>query len=402
MGKDLKGKELGEGIRQRANGVYSARFTDRFGKRKEIYNKDLRQLKIDFNKVKYEDSQRMNVVNEYIILDEWFVKFIDIHKYGIICENTKAYYQSVYRKHISPYLGKFRLNEITHLQVKGLIKTLEQKGLQFETQNKVRILLKDMFNKAQMDNLYIGNNPARSIKLVRNEKIERKVLSKEEQETFLNCSLGTFYHELFVVMINTGMRVGEITALMRSDIDFENNTISVTKSLLYQKLEGDEKKEFHLGKTKTKSSVRSIPMNEQCREALQKQILRKEIVKKREIKDIDEEFKDLLFVTKFNTPINDVIVSDAIKRIINEINLSKDDLEKMECFSSHTFRHTFATNALEAGVAMRVVQEWLGHSTMQMTANLYSHVTKEFSQSEIKKIGGVEMGYSIEVRGIES
>ena len=400
MGKDLKGKELGEGIRQRANGVYSARFTDRFGKRKEIYNKDLKQLKIDFNKMKYEDSQCMNVVNDRIILDEWFIKFIDIHKHGIISDNTRQYYKYIYNKYISSYLGKFRLKEITHLQVKELLKTLEQKGLKFETQNKVRIILQDMFNKAQLDNLFIGNNPARGIKLVRNEKFDRKVLSKKEQETFLNCSLGTFYHELFVVMINTGMRVGEITALTKSDIDFETNTISVTKNLLYQRLEGDEKKEFHIGNTKTKSSVRKIPMNQQCREALQKQILKKEIVKKRKIKDIDEEFKDLLFVTKFNTPINDVIVSDAIKRIINEINLSKDNLEQMEYFSSHTFRHTFATNALEAGVPMRVVQEWLGHATMQMTANLYSHVTEEFSQSEIQKIGGVKMGYSIEIGGI--
>lgn len=401
MGTDLKGKELGEGIRQRANGIYSARFTNRFGKRIEIYNKDLKQLKIDFNKIKYEDSQQINIVNERIILDEWFVKFIDIHKHGVICENTRVYYQSIYRKHISPYLGKFRLKEITHLQVKGLIKTLEQKGLKFETQNKVRIILQDMFNKAQLDNLYIGNNPAKGIKLVRKEKSERKVLSKEEQEIFFNCSLGTFYHELFIVMLNTGMRVGEVTALMKSDIDFENNTISVTKNLLYQKLEGDEKKEFHLGNTKTKSSVRKIPMNDQCREALQKQILRKEIVEKRKIKDIDEKFKDLLFVTKFNTPINDMIASDAIKRIIDEINLSKDDLEKMKYFSSHTFRHTFATNALEAEVPMRVVQEWLGHATMQMTSNLYSHVTEDFSKSEIKKINGVKMGYAIEARGME-
>lgn len=72
--------------------------------------------------------------------------------------------------------------------------------------------------------------------------------------------------------INTGLRPGEICALTEDDIDFDAHEISVTKTLLYQKLDGDEGKEFHLGPPKTDSSVRTVPMNEVCEETIRKQI----------------------------------------------------------------------------------------------------------------------------------
>lgn len=177
------------------------------------------------------------------------------------------------------------------------------------------------------------------------------------------------------------------------DIDLEKNTISVNKNLLYQKLDGDEKKTFHLGPTKTKSSVRKVPMNTQCKNAIIKQMKRKEVVAARGTKRVDEQFRNFLFVTKHNTPLCNQNMLDAIYRIIDEINDSKDDLEQMERFSSHTFRHTFATNCLEDDIPLKVVQKYLGHATMKMTADLYVHVSEEFSESQIEKLVGVDMEY---------
>lgn len=122
MGKDLKGKELGTGISQRKNGVYQARFVDRFGNRKTIYDKNLRELKNKLNSGVYEDKKQMNIVDEKTTLDEWYKKWIDIHKYNVIRINTKCHYDLVYKKHISPVLGNMSISQITQLQIKGLIK----------------------------------------------------------------------------------------------------------------------------------------------------------------------------------------------------------------------------------------------------------------------------------------
>lgn len=67
-------------------------------------------------------------------------------------------------------------------------------------------------------------------------------------------------------------------------------------------------------------------------------------------------------------------------------NLCRDELEKIEYFSPHCFRHTFATRCFEAGIKPKTVQQYLGHATLQMTMDLYTHVLKEHSQEEMAKL----------------
>jgi integrase len=389
MGKNLKGKELGEGINQKKNGIYTARFTNRFGERKQIYNRDLKLLKDDLNKAIYEDKMKLNIINNNIILDEWYLKWLTEHKYKVIRNSTKAIYESIFRKYISPELGKFTLGEITHLQIKTLINKVDKQGLGFETQNKIRIMLLDMFNKAMIDEL-VNKNPARGIKLIRNEDEdggkEIRVLSIEEQAEFFECCKGTFYDNLFTVAICTGLRCGEITALTKNEIDFERMEISVTKTLLYQKLDDDTKKTFQLHPPKTKSSVRTIPINKQCEIALKKQFMQKEVIASKSPKQALKGFEDLIFTTKYNTPINAQIYSDAIKAIVNEINLCKDVLEEMETFSSHCFRHTFATRCIENDIQPKTLQNYLGHATLKMTMDLYVKTFDEHKHEEMKKL----------------
>lgn len=385
MGKDLKGKELGTGITQRKNGIYHARFVDRFGNRKSLYNRNLRELKNSLNTVIYEDKKKINIIDEKTTLDEWYEKWINIHKYNVIRSSTKCNYDSVYKKHISPTLGKMSLSQITQLQIKGLIKNLDKLGYKYETKNRVRIMLLDMFNKAMIDN-FVLRNPCKGIKIIKDKNNDRKVLSREEQLIFFECCKGTFYDNLFVVAVNTGLRPGELCGLKWDDIDLDKMEISVERTLLYQKLENDEQKTFHFDPPKTKTSKRKVPINKQCEMALKKQYIQSKIIKnKLYAKQIDG-FEDLLFTTKFNTPINSQIYIDAIKKIIDEINLMKDDLEQMEEFSGHCFRHTFATRCFEAGIQPKTVQKYLGHASLQMTMDLYTHVLNEQAKEEILKL----------------
>lgn len=387
MGKSLNGRELGTGISQRKDGRYQGRYTDRFGKRKTLYHDKLAELKRLLSKAKYEDEMKLNIVDNTITLDEWFKKWINVHKYGVIRASTKSTYTQVYKKHIAPTLGKVRLQDITQLRVKDLLKKLDENGFGYETKNKVRILILDMFNKAMIDE-FINRNPAKSIKLTRDEEKDVRVLTPKEQTEFFDACKGTFYDNLFIVAVTTGLRVGEISALRWEDIDFERNTIKVTRTLLYQKIEelGDTKKTFHINPPKTKTSKRDVPMGRQCILALKKQYMQKNIIASKTPKKVDEKFQDLLFTTKYNTPINSQIMCDAIKRIVDEINLTKDTLEEVDVFSMHCFRHTFATRCFEAGIQPKTVQAYLGHATLQMTMDLYTSVLDDHKQNEIDKL----------------
>lgn len=93
-----------------------------------------------------------------------------------------------------------------------------------------------------------------------------------------------------------------------------------------------------------------------------------------------------MFVTRFNTPINSVIYSDSIRSVVRRINDTKSSDDEFPFFSGHTFRHTFATRCFESGIEPKVVQSYLGHATLKMTMDLYTHVTPEKSFADIEKI----------------
>ena len=173
MGKDLNGKELGHGIIQKKNGRYEARYVDRFGKRRSVSGRDLRKVKRDYNEALYENDKETNI-REKITLDQWYKKWMMLYKIGSIKESSKLKYQNLYRKHISPMLGKYYLMDIQQYQIKELIKMLKDSGLGYETQNKTKILLVDMFDKA-MINEFVRKNPAKGISVKRDEEKDPRV-----------------------------------------------------------------------------------------------------------------------------------------------------------------------------------------------------------------------------------
>lgn len=381
MGKDLKGKELGEGLSQRKNGSYCGRYNDRFGRRISIYDKDLRELKRKLADAIYENRNCMNIIDEKCTLDQWFYKWMRIYKDNVIRPNTKRHYSHIYYAHISPSIGLLPISQITKLQITALINKLIKSGYKWETQNKVRILLVDMFDRALEDN-FVMRNPARGVRISNKPKVERRVLTLEEQSIFFECCAGTFYNNLYVVAVNTGLRPGELFALTWDNINLENKTITVTNTLVYQKYLDDKCKTFHLEDPKTKTSKREVPINSLCEAALKKQYVQKQVIRRRNVKQT--EFPDLLFTTKFNTPLNSELYSESIDRILSEINLIRDNLEKIDSFSGHTFRHTFATRCIECGIRPKTLQSYLGHATLQMTMDLYVHTTSETKESEMK------------------
>ena len=382
MGKDLKGKEIGKGIRQNKNGKYEARYIDRFGNRKSLYSTSKVDIRNKLQEALKENMEKESV-KKRMTVNQWYYEWMNVYKVPVIRPNTKRHYEHIFNAHILPGLGDMYIDEVRQIHIKNLINALDKNGYQWETQSKVRILLLDMFNIA-MENEYALRNPAKGIRLNKNRPNDRVVLSIDQQKDFFECSAGTFYDNLFTVAINSGLRPGEICALEESDLDFANKTISVTKTLIYQKFDGDTRKEFHIGDPKTYSSIRIIPMNSNSECALKKQLRTKQILSEKYKKT--GEFSDLIFLSKFNTPISSVVLNDAIKRIIEEINLQRDNVDLFPTFSAHTFRHTFATRCIEAGILPKTVQKYLGHATLQMTMDLYVHVTDDFKQEELKKL----------------
>jgi integrase len=380
MGKNLNGKELGTGFSQRKDGLYQARYKDRFGKTKTIYNRKLSDLKKEYSIAIAENVNFTSIVQE-ISLDNWFKQWVDIYKEKSVRPNTLREYTHIYNKNISPFMGNRKINSIVKSDIQWLIDKAYEDHYKYERQNKIKVILSDMFERALEDDL-ISKNPCKGV-IIRTEKqVKAKSLTLEEQSIFFDFCKNTFYDNLFNVAVNTGLRPGELFALTKDDIDLKNGFIDVNKTLVYQKYLTDERKTFHIEPPKTKQSYRKVPINSVCREYLERQIDLKDIVSKKRPK----EQNDFLFVTTFNTPLNSVIYSDAIRSIIRKINDSRSLNDTFQFFSGHTFRHTFATRCFENGIQAKVVQSYLGHASLKMTMDLYTHVLEDKLSTDIEKI----------------
>lgn len=320
MGKDLKGKELGKGLRQIKDKRYEGRYIDRFGKRVSVYATTETSIRQKLKKAKDEDSQKLSVKKRYT-LRQWYEIWIQLYKKDAVKESSLAMYRVHFQKHILPEIGDMYLDDIQPVHVRILIKHLEEKNYKSETRNRVKTLLSDIFNTA-IENQYVLINPTKGIKIYRDDAEHYRALTRDEQETFFRCCAGTFYDNFFIVDANTGLRPGEMFALTEKDIDFDNSVINVSKTLSYQKFDEDHEKTFHLGSTKTKTSTRKVPINSVCQEALRRQIQLKKVLSNKH--PVDGEFSDLLFVSKLNTPLCAQSICNGIKKIVNEINLQRD------------------------------------------------------------------------------
>lgn len=369
MGKSLKGKELGTGISQRKDGLYQARFINRFGKRQTLYDKTYNGIQKKLRKEQCADEKETNVVNSNITLDEWYEQWLDTCKKN--CRNnTKETYARHYKR-IKEELGWRKLNQLNLMIMQKAINNLTTDN---ERKNSKKILV-DMLEKA-VDSDLLTKNVAKQINTVITKEVkkERRVLTKEETQIFLTEARNTFYYDLFIVALETGMRVGELTGLQWEDIDFKNKIVHVRHSMTYFS-NANGKYVFELHSTKTDKGLRVIPLTKKAVAALKRQHFRKQSVLSKG-KEPLEGYENLVFITRNNRPTTQFLISECIDGTLRRIKKNYPNLT-FERFSPHCFRHTFATRYLEAGVQLKTVSALLGHTQLQLTTDLYMHVTQD-------------------------
>lgn len=374
MGKSLNGKELGKGISQRKDGWYVGRFTNRFGRRQSVYAKNLNELRRKLREEMYNDEKEINVVTKDVTLDEWYQIWLETCKKGCR-DSTKMSYATHYKR-VQKDLGWRKLTSLNLIVMQETINKLCSDNAR---RNSKKILV-DMLEKAVNSELLMKNVAKQIVtSITKEEKKERRVLTCDETERFLKQADGRYYYNLFIVALETGMRIGELCGLQWEDVDFKNRKLNVRHTVCYFSKDG--RYVFQMHDTKTANGKRTIPLTEKAIRALKDQLLQKqEILFKGKI--APEGYENLVFVTKNNRPTQQFLVQESIYSIVNEI---RKDTE-FEMFTPHTFRHTFATRAIERGMQPKTLSRLLGHGTLQMTMDTYCHVTEDTLFEEMKKM----------------
>ena len=225
--------------------------------------------------------------------------------------------------------------------------------------------------KQALRNGLIERNPVTLAELPRQkEKKERQAMTKEQQALFMEYARDSYLYNLFAVMLRTGMRNGEVRGIKYTDIDKKKNVIHVRRTLKY--IEG---KGYLEDTPKTRTSERDIPMTADILELLEEQ--RRYYGTK--VMKID----GYLFCNENGEALSRERVQGEIDRIIKRIRAAGHEFERI---TPHIFIHTFATRAIEAGMPPQVLKTILGHSSLSMTMDLYSHVMPDTKANEMEKI----------------
>lgn len=369
MGKDLRGKELGIGINQQKNGLYSARFVDKYGRRRQKRFKKLQECRQWLADAAYIDEHSNLAQANNMMVDAWFDYFIEIKK-KTVRPNTVRNYTERYETNIKPVIGKMLLTDVKPLHCQKIFLNMADEGYRTSTLYQARITLYNMLELAKENDILRYNPCKRSVKSDMGKPSDKKeALTIDVQKLFLEGATGQSYENQFRFVLQTGLRTGELVGLEWKHVDFEKRVLTIEQSMEYRYKVG----EWRIGPPKSKAGYRTIPLTD---EAIR--ILKAQKEKNRKIEHIPEEWSEFIFLSRKGEPVKNSTYDTALFKICDKVGIKR--------FSMHVLRHTFATRCIEANMKPKTLQKLLGHSSIQITMNLYVHVTEEEKQKEIELV----------------
>ncbi len=292
-------------------------------------------------------------------------------------ENTFDGYKWIVERYIQPALGSKRLSDLQPYQVQKFYNDRQKKGLSARTVRYTHSVLSSALKQA-VKWRRIFQNPCDLCQLPKQNKVEMKYFTPEEVKLFLCTAKDSKHYALFLLTIETGLRPGEYLGLQWKDIDLEGQRISVRRAVKVRKGGG-----FYFTEPRTKKSRRSIPVSDSVLSALKAH--RSDQLKESFSLGRNYQKNDLVFANEVGTPL----LLENIRRRHFEKIITEAGLPTIRLYD---LRHTTATLLLSAGLNPKIVSERLGHASIVLTLDTYSHVLPNMQQDATDKIEKLMFG----------
>ena len=312
---------------------------------------------------------------------EWFYAVEAIHK---IRPQTIGNYQQMLSKHVYPTFGARKLHEITRQELVGHLNHLRQ-DYAASTVNQVKAIISGIYRSAILNNL-VDLNPCRDIprfNLRRDEELNVfEPWSIEEAQEALKTAQGTEFETFLVLMLHTALRLGECIGLHWSDIDFEESTLRVQRTLREgtQTFPDGRRKSFlQYNDPKTKHGNRIIDLAPAALDALVREKARQDAQKERLPEWMDS---GCVFTNEIGTELWPSTFSGRYRRWLRNDS-------GLRYIRIHDLRHTFAHLAVDQGSSFEAIQDVLGHSSPTITKTIYGRGITSLKRDATRGVGRI-------------
>lgn len=369
----------GEGsIYQRNDGRWCCQIAIE-GKPRYLYGKTAQEVKDKRDELKDQASKGILPEPNKVTVEQWLKTRMEVYKKDSLKPSTYHSYNQLIRLHINPRIGDKKVKDLKPSHIQKLINECYREGrkdgtggLSGRTVKYIHSILLQALDQAIKEKL-IAYNPASadSINLPRHEKPDIQPLYTEQARGFLQAIKNNSLYPLYLMDISTGLRRGELLGLKWQDINFTDKTATIKRSLI--QVGG---KVVLQESVKTKKSKRIVSLTDDVIAELKR-------LKARQAQDklsIGQAYQNdgYVFCWEDGRPLRPDYVYHHFVDLLEELNLPKSRF--------HDLRHSFATIMLEQGVDLETISAMLGHNSLAITADIYTHVRQEIQAAAANKM----------------
>ena len=365
----------GEGsISRRKNGGWAAQYVvytaEGRKKRKTLYGRTRVEVAAKLAKALSDRGDGLVFDDEGLTVEAYLNRWLKDSVRDTVRSSTYERNRALVRLHISPALGRIKLKALTPAHVRWFYREKLDSGLSGGTVHKMHVVLHKALAQAVRDGL-IPRNVTEAVKVPQTKRKEITPLTTEDTKRLIEGAREDRLEALYVLAVTTGMRQGELLALKWDDVDLERRVLRVRRTLT--RLKGTHT----LGEPKTPKSRRSVKLTTIATEVLRAHL-------SRQLEEIDRtgslyEDQGLVFATEVGTPLNPTnLRRRSFARLLERAKLPR--------IRFHDLRHTCATLLLSRNVNPKIVSEMLGHASISITLDIYSHVLPDMQDGAARAL----------------